>query len=347
MPLRIHNVAGDLMGRRRRRDPSRTWREQVEFVFLKPRNPTTPSERRWGLLQAILLLFLFVGVPAAVFIALSERGHLGFDQRSPDAWVHALTTGDTTARAEMVLLLGETEQVTHIPCNVLGGLLADSDDVRSAAVPTLANAVRAGHCLDVVLGVLATGHTPASREAAARVIARAGAAVQPLATEPLLRALRTDSATRQATLAALGALDDTTEYVRHELEEVFRQDHGPVRASVLEALTRLGLPAARLEPIALIALLDRDPSVRVEAINALEALAADERVRARVIPPLLPSLHDREPAVRVDAIRVLGRLAPSLPRVDSALHAAARDSNAAIRAAASEALSRPRDDPPR
>jgi HEAT repeat protein len=179
------------------------------------------------------------------------------------------------------------------------------------------------------------------------VIARAGPAVRAVALEPLLRSLRTDSVARQATLAALAAMDDTTEHVRHELESLFRQDHGAARASVLETLTRLGLPARRLEPLALAALRDTEPTVRVEAINALEALAVDAGVRARVIQPLLPSLHDPESAVRVDAIRVLGRLAPRLPRVDSALHKAARDTNAAVRAAADEALARTHHAPPR
>jgi len=139
---------------------------------------------------------------------------------------------------------------------------------------------------------------------------------------------------------ATAAQEDRTE-VKRALVEQLRAPEATRRRDALLALSTFSDPT--LLPLFQTAAQDSEASVRAAAIMALGQLAPIKEPAGlgEVIPLLVRAVRDPHPLVRRAAAWALGRVPD--PRAKSALREAARDSDAAVRAAAVEALGEHRD----
>ncbi len=140
---------------------------------------------------------------------------------------------------------------------------------------------------------------------------------------------------------AIAAPEDWTEAKRALIEQL-RAPEATRRRDALLALSAFSDPT--LLPVFQAAAQDSEASVRAAAIMALGRLMPMEKSAELedVIPLLLRAVMDSHPLVRRTAAWALGRVHD--PRATNALREAARDSEAAVRAAAVEALGEHREE---
>ena len=147
--------------------------------------------------------------------------------------------------------------------------------------------------------------------ALAAVVTACGAAAEPAADPPLVRALRDGSYWPNQYRAAeeLGKLGPAAKYAVPALIEATTAGHPSVRMAAARALGSVGGPApevlAALKKVAR----DDDRWVREAAVDTLAKVFDHLGARGRdAVPDLAAATRDADPAVRVRAVRALGRL---------------------------------------
>ena len=280
--------------------------------------------------------------------AVNSHLHALRDGSEPGPWrwpaeVAAATAGilaersDTRYQAcQRLAALGDQR-----PVLVLAGLLADPHwEVRAAAVNALGALYQGGvpHANDELLAWIF--HRLGDEHSLVRMAARR---LIPIIGSPQhLLPQAAHRMTAAQPLARLEAVRAAIELVRHDerfsraigrhlIDGLLTDDAPAIRA---EALHLLGILDDSREPVWRRALADRDPGVRVKALEAMRLLSAPPSADV-----VLPLLRDPDPAVRLETLYALGQLDPVDP---SALSEALRDESPEVRQAARQLMERAR-----
>src|SRR5205085_532205 len=105
------------------------------------------------------------------------------------------------------------------PCDPLVSRLSDVASVRDEALGVLIKEARTGRCVAQVIAVLADSPIPFARAAAAHALGGASAAsLRTPVVDALVRAIIRDTVARDAAIASLSDLNDTSTTVREALQ---------------------------------------------------------------------------------------------------------------------------------
>jgi len=162
---------------------------------------------------------------------------------------------------------------------------------------------------------------PAAKEATPQLVARlndsesevrqqsaeALSQIGPMALPQLIPALSApETSTRAGATLALGMIGPAAKDAAQPLADLFRRETDQeVRASALEALSKLRYEADRFVPLLLAALRTDTYGVRHSAANGLLLLTEPEKT---VVPPLLDLLQNGDSLAKEQAAHVLGRI---------------------------------------
>lgn len=282
-----------------------------------------------------------VAFGAAAFVA-HESETTRAVPRNARAWTEALSSPDSLRRATALSIYALTalDGAFPPPCDPLIARLGDIPSVKEEALPVLVKEARAGRCVAQLIGVLADSPVPSTRAAAAHVLGEASAvSLRTPVVEALLRAVARDTSARDAAIASLGGLSDTSGAVRVALERAFADTRGQTRANALEALVHVDPLPERLEPLAIAASSDTSDDVRAVAVLAFERIGARSDRARMVVDRLVSGLADPAPEVRARSADALAWVGVGNASVFRALDAARRDTSARVSAAAQRALS--------
>jgi len=304
--------------------------------------------KRWNAIAAVIAL-LIVGLAfggAAIVARRSDADRV--IPRDARAWTEALGSSDARMRAQVLSLyaLSVAEGATPPPCDPVVARLSDVATVRDEALGVLIKEARAGRCVAQVIAVLADSPMPSARAAAAHALGGASAAsLRTPVVDALVRAIARDTVARDAAIASLSGLNDTSSTVREALHRAFADARGQTRANALEALVHVEPSPEGLVPLAIGALADTSSDVRAVGILALERIGARADRAAMVVDRLVGALSDRAPEVRARSADALGWMGVGNDVVIRALDIAREDSSAVVSAAARRALAAVRPAP--
>lgn len=321
-----------------------------------PRQTSKPPRRSAGVVRrsrkrntvaaVVALLIVATAFGAAMFVADKSADHTV--PRDTRTWIEALGARDALTRAQVlsVYALSTVDGAVPPPCDPVIARLADIAMVRDVALAVLIKEARASRCVAEVLGVLADSPMPSARAAAAHVLGDASApSLRTPVVDALVRAIARDTSARDAAIASLGGLNDTSAAVREALHRAFADTRGQTRANALEALVHVDPSPERLEPLAIDALADTSPDVRAVGVLALERIGARADRARMVVDRLIVGLTDAAPEVRARSADALGWMGVGNAVVVRALEVARGDSSAVVGAAARRALAAVRPAP--
>ena len=199
-------------------------------------------------------------------------------------------------------------------------------------------------------------------QAATEVIEEAGAAAQPV----LLRALRGQNKNQKLVALRVLASRSSNEDSLAAISQALKDKDAGIRCAVLTELTRvpLGVDEKAIR-VLLPSLCDKERAVRLVAVRRLGRVAeesrpipvpslvapgstqpkVDETLRlmldgSKDIPGLFTALKDPSADVRLAAVEALGGFTRQSEKVAQAMKDACKDADAAVREAATKALSR-------
>jgi HEAT repeat protein len=249
--------------------------------------------------------------------------------------------GDAGVRETAALGLGRLDRTaSRAAVGVLVSALKDAaGPVRAASAEALgrlgADAAVGVDNLTVLLKDPETG----PRIYACYALGQIGAASRPAVPE-MARLLKSDPSldVRRTAAKAFGLIGPDSADALTELGAVLVDEKAPVevRQQVAASLTRLGGTLKPIAPQLAKALKDRDRTVRIEAIAAIDTMGKDAAV---LIKDVIACLQlDGSAEVRLAAIGLLSRLGPEAREALPALELAEKDSSPAVRMAAREAV---------
>jgi hypothetical protein len=312
---------------------------------VKKTRRSTPSvghrPQKWNAIAAVIALAI-VGLAfgAAAIVARRSDAERTIP-RDARAWTKALGSRDARTRAQVLSIyaLSVVDGAIPPPCDPVIARLTDTAIVREVALAVLIKEARASRCVAEVIGVLTDSPMPYARAAAAHVLGDASApSLRTPVVDALVRAIAHDTSARDAAIASLGGLNDTTATVRGALQRAFADTRGQTRANALEALVHVDPSPERLEPLTIDALADTSPDVRAVGVLALERIGARADRATMVVDRLVIGLTDPAPEVRARSADALGWIGVGNDVIIRALDIARRDSSALVSAAARRAL---------